>query len=186
MEFITVNCPQCETRLQMAPNRSRVICSRCGAAYESRDFGPAAMFKAESSVGLGPEEVIETRLAELGESIEGLQTEIEALRSRELSAPLQLGCSFFGLFVGVTVVLAGSMLLGRSYFGSWMFYACLVVVVLLGIARVRRKLKTRVPADQIRRDRVELEETLADLLRERDRVRDLRARLRSHNQPDRL
>jgi hypothetical protein len=121
-----------------------------------------------------PEELIRTRLAELDEIAEELQAEIEALRSRELSAPLQIGCSFFSLFIVVMLVLAASMLLGRSYFGSWIFYVCLAVVISLGIARLRRKFRARVPADAIRLERVELEKTVSELLVERSRVQELR------------
>jgi uncharacterized membrane protein YhhN len=109
----------------------------------------------------------------LDEIAEELQAEIEALRSRELSAPLQIGCSFFSLFIVVMLVLAASMLLGRSYFGSWIFYVCLALVISLGIVRLRRKFRTRVPAEEIRQERVALEKTLTRLLRERSRVQEL-------------
>jgi len=185
MEPISVNCPQCETRLEIPQNRSRVICPRCGSLYETRGLGTAGQFEAAPwSAGFEPEEVIRTRLAELDEMIEELQAEIEALRSRELSAPLQIGCSFFSLFIAVMVVLAASMLLGRSYFGSWIFYVCLAVVIVLGVARLRRKLRKRVPADKIRQERVELEKTLSELLGERSRVQELRTSLFSHNKSE--
>jgi hypothetical protein len=131
-----------------------------------------------------PEDVIRTRLAELDEMVEELQAEIEALRSRELSAPLQIGCSFFSLFIGVMVVLAASMLLGRSYFGSWIFYVCLAVVISLGIVRLRRKLRTRVPAEEIRQERVGLEKTLSELLGERSRVQELGTNLISPDESE--
>ena len=185
MESIYVNCPQCETRLEVPPTRSRVICPRCGSPYETRDLGAAPNLKGEPRPAMfEPEEVIRTRLAELDEMVEELQAEIEALRSRELSAPLQIGCSFFSLFIAVMVVLAASMLLGRSYFGSWIFYVCLAVVISLGIARLRRKLRARVPADEIRQERVELEETLSELLGERSRVQELRTSLISHGESE--
>lgn len=185
MEPINVNCPQCETRLEMPPNRSRVICPRCGSPYETRDIETAGRFQGEVwSAGFEPEEVVRTRLAELDEVIEELQAEIEALRSRELSAPLQIGCSFFSLFIAVMVVLAASMLLGRSYFGSWIFYLCLAVVIALGVARLRRKFRTRVPSDETRRERVELETTLSELLGERSRVQDLRTGLLSDDESE--
>src|SRR6185295_711360 len=185
MEPININCPQCETRLDIPPNRGRVICPRCGSPYETRDLETVGRFEGKPwSAGFEPEEVITTRLSELDEMIEELQSEIEALRSRELSAPLQIGCSFFSLFIAVTVVLAASMLLGRSYFGSWIFYVCLAVVICLGLARLRRKLRTRVPADKIRKERVELEKTLSRLLRERSRVQDLRTSLISHDESE--
>jgi hypothetical protein len=131
-----------------------------------------------------PEEVIRTRLAELDEMVEELQAEIEALRSRELSAPLQIGCSFFSLFIAVMVVLAASMLLGRSYFGSWIFYVCLALIISLGIVRLRRKFRTRVPAEEIRQERVALEKTLTRLLRERSRVQELGASLISPDESE--
>jgi len=185
MELINVNCPQCETRLEIPPNRNRVICPRCGSPYETRDLETASRLEGKPwSAGFGPEDVIRTRLSELDEMIEELQSEIEALRSRELSAPLQIGCSFFSLFIAVMVVLAASMLLGRSYFGSWIFYACLAVVISLGIARLRRKFRARVPADEIRQERVELEETLSELLGERSRVQELRTSLISHGESE--
>ena len=185
MERVNVNCPECETRLEIPPNRSRVICPRCGSPYEARGLETADQFKGEPwSAGFGPEEVIRTRLAELDEMIEELQSEIEALRSRELSAPLQIGCSFFSLFIAVTVVLAASMLLGRSYFGSWIFYVCLAVVISLGVARLRRKLRARVPSDEIRQERVQLEKTLSEMLGERSRVQELRTSLISHDESE--
>jgi hypothetical protein len=131
-----------------------------------------------------PEDVIRTRLAELDEMVEQLQAEIDALRSRELSAPLQIGCSFFSLFIAVMVVLAASMLLGRSYFGSWIFYVCLAVVISLGIVRLRRKLRTRVPAEEIRQERVGLEKTLSELLGERSRVQELGTSLTSPDESE--
>lgn len=174
METINVNCPQCETRLEVPPRRSRVICPRCGSAYETRDVGTLPGLEGEPRPArFEPEDVIRTRLAELDEMVEELQAEIDALRSRELSAPLQIGCSFFSLFIAVMVVLAASMLLGRSYFGSWIFYVCLAVVISLGIVRLRRKLRTRVPAEQIRQERVGLEKALSELLGERSRVQEL-------------
>lgn len=185
MEPINVNCPKCETRLEIPPNRTRVICPRCGSPYETRDLGTAGRFEGKPWSGaFEPEEVVSTRLIELDEMFEELQAEIESLRSRELSAPLQIGCSFFSLFIAVMVVLAASMLLGRSYFGSWIFYLCLAVVISLGVARLRRKMRTRVPSDEIRRERVQLEKTLSEVLGERSRVQELRTSLISHDESE--
>jgi len=120
---------------------------------------------------------VDSRLAELDELIDQVRTEVEALRSRELSSPLQLGCSFFGIFFAITLVLAGFMLLGKSYFGGWIFYLCLALIVALGIDRIRRKAKVRLNPADLRRQRTELEQDLIGLESERDRVARLKADL---------
>ncbi|HSB08725.1 MAG TPA: hypothetical protein VLM38_04400 [Blastocatellia bacterium] len=128
-----------------------------------------------------PLAIVESRLEELDELMDQVRSEIEALRSRELSAPLQLGCSFFGLFFVVTVILAGFMLLGKTYFGGWIFYLCLALVVAAGIARIRRNLKSRVRPANLRLERFDLEQSLANLQAERDRIDGLRARLTAND-----
>lgn len=121
--------------------------------------------------------LIEQRLADIDELIEETESEIEVLRSREQSAPLQMGCAFFGLFMTIIVVSALFMLLGKGYFGSWMFYASIAAVVLLGIARIRRKLIGSVQQENLRRDRLQIEDNLTKLETERNRIEELRARL---------
>jgi hypothetical protein len=111
--------------------------------------------------------------------MEEVEMEIAALRSREQSAPLQMGCAFFGLFMTIIVVSALFMLLGKSYFGSWMFYASIAAVILLGLTRIRRKLVGPLQREKLRQDRLLIEDSLAQLEAERDRIQKLKAFLGS-------
>ena len=181
MDPVDVNCPVCETRLEVPAHRERVRCPRCGTSYDASRLREKSRFaEAQDSVaamGDSPLAIVDSSLAELDQLIAEAREEIEALRSRELSAPLHLGCSFFGLFLAVTVVLSVFMFLGKGYFGGWTFYFCLVAVVAAGIARIRRKLKDRISPSDLRNDRLRLERGLGRLLTERDRVRDLKSDL---------
>lgn len=157
-----------------------MICPRCGSSYDAAGLRRALDFNEEESVddlGETPLAIVESRLSELDGLMAEARAEIEALRSRELSAPLQLGCSFFGVFFAVTIVLAVFMLLGKSYFGSWLFYLCLALIVAAGALRLRRKLAGRAPREQLRLERLDLEEGLARLQSEHDRISQLRSQL---------
>lgn len=119
--------------------------------------------------------VAESRLSEIDALIEEAESEIESLRSREQSGPLQKGCAFFGLFMTVIIVIAVFMLLGRSYVGSWPFFLSVAVVILLSLARMRRKLVRPAQLEELRQDRMQIEEGLAQLQAERGRVQKLKA-----------
>jgi uncharacterized membrane protein YqjE len=106
----------------------------------------------------------------LAELIAEVESDIEAVRAREQSGPLRMGCSAFGVFGLVLAVIVAFMLIGRSLVGGWVFYLALALVIILGVARVRRKLKSQVPASELRADRLHLEETLAELEAERSRL----------------
>jgi hypothetical protein len=180
MEIVKTSCPQCQKPLEFPRDFDNVICSFCGAAFRVREYkGTINLSAAGPSVELlpfGAEEagdamaVIESRLAELDDLIAEVGSEIENLKSREQSAPLQKGCSFFGLFLLVITVIALFMPLGRNYFGNWLFYLALAAVVLVGIRRIRRKLQTPAQIDQLSQERLQLEDGLAQLDAERSRV----------------
>jgi hypothetical protein len=119
--------------------------------------------------------VAESRLAEIDELIDEAESEIESLRSREQSAPLQKGCAFFGLFTMVLIVIALFVILGRGYIGGRLFFASVAAVILLGLARMRRKLVTATQTQEATRDRVQTEEALHRLRAERDRIQNLKA-----------
>ena len=102
--------------------------------------------------------------------ISEIEADIEAIRAREQSGPLQLGCAAFGVFGLVLAVIVGFMLVGRTLVGGWVFYLALAIVILLGVVRVRAKLKDQIPASALRADRLRLEETLAELQRDRSRL----------------
>lgn len=182
---IRTNCARCGSALETEPDSDHLVCARCGIVYDARDVhGVINLAQRGEDFPDGESEkeaaaIVETRIVEIEELLEETHSEIDTLRARELSGPLQLGCAFFGVFGAVLTVIAVFMLLGKSYFGSWIFYACLAIVVLLGISRIRRKLINRTPVEQLRRDRVQLEESLTQVEAEGHRLRNLRASLRS-------
>jgi DNA repair exonuclease SbcCD ATPase subunit len=122
-------------------------------------------------------EVIEARLSELDELMAEVGAEIEILKSRQQSAPLQKGCSFFGLFVLVITIIVLFMPLGRKYFGNWLFYLALAAVVIVGIRRIRRRLQSPAQLEQLSDERLQLETGLAELEAERSRVIKLKEEL---------
>ncbi len=128
--------------------------------------------RAENATAL-----VESRLAEIDELMEEAEAEIESLRSREQSGPLQRGCAFFGLFMTVILVIAVFMLVGRGYVGSWLFYVSVAGVIIVGFVRIRRKLVSADQIDEFRRNRTEIENDLTRLQSERDRLQGLNARL---------
>lgn len=186
MNNISTHCPRCRLSLEIPPDFDNVICRGCATSYWVRRHGGALSLaeiwpEAEDGLLRGTEvgPVIERRLADIDELMEEAEMEIAALRSREQSAPLQMGCAFFGLFMTIIVVSALFMLLGKSYFGSWMFYASIAAVILFGLARIRHKLVGPLQREKLRQDRLLMEDGLADLEAERDRIQKLKAFLGS-------
>jgi hypothetical protein len=161
----------------------------CGQAFriERRDGG-VTLTQAELGEA-GTVEAIEMRLAELDELLEEGEAEVEALRSREASRPLALGCSFFGLFVAVLLVIVLFMLLGRDRFGGWLFYLSIAAVVLAGLVRIRKKLPRRSDLEELRIRRTRAEGALASLRHDRDRLAQFHSTLTadtqtSHSNPE--
>jgi uncharacterized Zn finger protein (UPF0148 family) len=187
MDIIKTDCPACSNPLEFPKDFDNVICPNCGTAFRVREYKGAINLSrknrpVEQSGSIGMDEaealeVVEARLAELDEMISETSIEIEALKSREQSAPLQTGCSFFGLFMIVITVIAAFMPLGRKYFGNWLFYLALALVVLLGLRRISRKQASPIELERFRQERLELEEGLAQLESERARIYDLKTRL---------
>jgi LSD1 subclass zinc finger protein len=184
MEIIKTNCPECRQILEFPRDFDNVICSSCNSQFQVRQYkGVINLLPIEKPADLTAQDlsVIEARLAEIDEIIEEAGTEIEILRSREQSGPLQLGCAFFGLFMlGLTVII-GFMLLGRSYVGHWAFYLTLAATLLLGFVRTRRKLASRSQVEQFRQQRLQFENGLAELESERDRLLRLKEIIASHD-----
>jgi Flp pilus assembly protein TadB len=127
--------------------------------------------------------LIDARLEELSGRIEELEDEIEVLRSREQSGPLQKGCAFFGVFMAIILVIVLFMLLGRGYFGSWLFFIAVAVVVLLSLYRIRLKLASPKHIETLQVARLNAEQTLAQLRAEFDRSRQLRTALDPEDPP---
>ena len=192
MEIIKTTCPKCESPLEFPQDFDNVICVNCGAAFQVRKY-KGAINLSQKDQAPGPSDstemdegealaVVESRMAELDELIAEASSEIEALNSREQSAPLQTGCSFFGLFMLLIIVIVAFMPLGRKYFGNWLFYLALAVIALLGLRRIRRKQASPAQIEQLRAERLRLEDVLAQLQSERDRVGNLKAKITSYDQ----
>ena len=179
MSATLTSCPRCRRSLEIPDDFDNVICPGCAASFWIRRHGdlislsemwPAAL---DSRRGENAAAVVESRLAEIDELIEAAEADVEALKSRELSVPLQRGCAFFGLFMTVIVVIAVFMLVGRGYVGSWVFYLAVAAAIFLALTRIRRKSVTPEQLEELRQDRFRLEEGLAQLKTERDRVQRL-------------
>lgn len=170
MTNILTRCPRCGRSLEIPASFDNVVCPGCAMLYRIYRHGGAISLSE-----MTPEEAtIETRLAEIGELIEETADEIESLRSREQSAPLQMGCAFFGLFTAVTMVITLFMLLGKEQFGGWIFYLSLSAVILFGLIRIRRKLTSPTQLKEFRLRRIALESELALLDVERNRIAQLK------------
>ncbi|MFP5260478.1 MAG: hypothetical protein ACLGJB_01065 [Blastocatellia bacterium] len=180
MEIVKTSCPQCQKPLEFPSDFDNVICASCGGAFTVREYkGAISLAAAARSAGpsasgsRAPEDamaVLESRLAELDDLIAEVGSEVEALKSKEQSAPLEKGCSFFGLFMLVITVIALFMPLGRKYFGDWPFYLALAVVVFLGVRRIGRRAASPAQIEQLSQERLRLEDGLAQLEAERSRV----------------
>lgn len=183
MSALTTFCPRCQRSLEIPHEFDNLICPGCATAYWIRRHGDllnlSEMWPDAGDLRRGENAaaVIESRLAEIDELTGAAEAEIENLRSREQSAPLQRGCALFGLFVMVIVVIAVFMLVGRGYVGSWLFYLSVAVVVFLGVARMRRKLVSAEQLAELRQERLRIEDGLAQLQAERERILSLRANL---------
>lgn len=183
MSDISTFCPRCRRSLEIPFEFDNVICPGCGAAYRIRRHGDLVNLteswsdSLDSPAGNSADAVVESRLAEIDELVDEAELEIESLRAREQSVPLQMGCAIFGLFTLVLAVIAVFMLVGREHVGGWLFYVSVAVVVLLGLARIRRKLVDVQQLTDLRRERARMESGLWELREERDRIQTLRANL---------
>ena len=184
MEIVKTTCGECGGALEFPREFDNVICAACGAAYQVRQYKGAINLVAirpdgdSRSLRAGFGE-LDARLAELDEVIEEISGQVEAIRSKEQGAPLQMGCAVFGVFTLALLVIAFFMTVARPLFGEWVFYLALAAVVLLGAKRVQRKLATSREVEQLREERREREIALSDLEQERDRLRAFRQRIAS-------
>ena len=180
MNIVKTICPECSASLEFPSDFDNVVCSGCGATHQVRDHNGSISLRVIRTGPLGWEDQTQPRQSAANidqPSVEGLdeliveiESDIEAVRAREQSGPLQLGCAAFGIFGFVLTVMIVFMLIGGSLVGGWVFYLALALVTLLGIARVRAKLKDQIPSSQLRADRLRLEETLAEVQRDRSRL----------------
>jgi len=173
MDVLKTTCPQCARPLEVPRDFDNVICAACGAAFRVRAHKNAinlSPITSASEPGQPPTEetALDARLAEVAEEIERMTEEIDESKSKEKSAPLQLGCGIFGIFWLVIAVIAVFMTVAKSYFGTWLFYSSLAVVIIVGILRLRRRRTTPEELDRLHQEQVRLGEELDDLVVERD------------------
>jgi uncharacterized Zn finger protein (UPF0148 family) len=187
MKIIKANCPECENPLEFPQELKIVICTNCGATIQTQEYkGVIALKVKPPSQEPGETEAVEAaeafalvdnRLAELDEVIAEVQAELETIKSQEQSTSVQTGCSLFGLFMLVILVIAAFMPLGRKYFGNWMFYLALALVILLGLKRFRRKQPNLDQVEQLHSERLRLETLFAEFQAERERLCSLKERI---------
>jgi len=190
MSAISTYCPRCQRPLEIPDEFDNLICPGCATAYWVRRSSGAINLSEkwpeteDRRRGENAAAVADARVAELDELIGEAESEIESLRSREQSGPLQKGCAFFGLFMTVILVIVLFMLLGRGYIGSWLFLVAVSLAILLSLARIRRKLVSGGQLQELRRDRMRFEEGLVRLREERDRIQKLKAKLNPKGPPE--
>src|SRR6185369_12229935 len=109
MKNISTLCPKCRFSLEIPEDFDNVICRGCATSYWVRRHGDvlnlSEIWPVDNDLlaAADPGPVVEQRLADIAELIEEAEIQIESRRSREQSAPLQLGCAFFGIFMTVIV-----------------------------------------------------------------------------------
>ena len=193
MKIIKANCPECENPLEFPQELKEVICTNCGATIQTQEYKGVIALKVKSprqephnskAVEAGEAlALVDSRLVELDEVMAEVQAELETVKSREQSPPVQMGCSLFGLFMLTILVIAVFMPLGRKYFGHWMFYLALGLVILLGLKRFRRKQPAPEQAEQLYSERLRLETLFAEFQAERERLCNLKERVQTSFQP---
>jgi LSD1 subclass zinc finger protein len=175
MSTIKTICPSCGTELEFPPDFDNIICSTCQTSFRVRIYKQTASLLPLTQK-IPSQELIEEELAKLQEAIESANSEIELIKSQQQGIPLEIGCTFFGIFGMLILVLAFFITLGRNYFGGWLFYLIIAAVIAVGVIRMRGKLRWRDRLDQLRQQRQHLETVLAQLETERDRLLELRNR----------
>ena len=167
MDIIKARCPECGNNLEFPADFDNVTCAVCGAPYLVREYkGAINLSRIEGSHSDGSRPARQ-ELNDLDEHIAELNCQIEALKSKEQGAPLQLGCALFGIFFLVILVMTFFMTLGIRYFGKWPFYVSLAVIVGLGVLRMRQKLPAPEEIELLRQARDSLEGEVAGLELER-------------------
>jgi hypothetical protein len=163
MDIIKARCPECGNDLEFPGDFDNVTCASCGTAYLVREYkGTINLSMIEARLP-GESQPARPGVSDLDEQIEELNSEIEALKSKEQGAPLQLGCAVFGIFFLAVLVIVFFMTIGINYFGKWPFYVSLTVIVGLGLLRMRRRLPAPEEIERLRQARDILQNDLATL-----------------------
>ena len=174
MDIIKARCPECGNDLEFPGDFDNVTCASCKTAYRVREYKGTINLSMIEARSTGENQAGQQELSDLNEYMAELNSEIEALKSKEQGAPLQLGCGVFGIFFLAVLVITFFMTLGINYFGKWPFYLSLAVIVGLGLLRMRRRLPDPAEIERLRQARDSLQNDLASLEVER---RDLEDRI---------
>jgi hypothetical protein len=182
MDEILVYCPRCHFTLEIPREFDNLVCGGCATSFWVRRHGGSLSLSEvwpgeDSPRAVKAGEAIDLRLVEIDGFIEEAEAEIEELKSREQSAPLQIGCAFFGLFTTIIVLIALFMFLGKSYVGSWIFYTAIAAVIILAFARIRKKLIGSAERERLRQRRIPIEAGIAQLQAEKARLNNLKTGL---------
>ena len=177
MEIVSSQCPDCGATLEFPLSFDNVTCRQCSSAFNVSHYKNVVSLQrigrtaVDEDAELAAE--LRTAISELDEQIVEIKDRIEALRSSEQGAALQAGCAVFGVFGTIIVVLALFVTVGRAYFGHWIFYAALALVLIAAGARIRNRLLTKEQRRKLIEERRLLEEALARLEADRERLLDL-------------
>jgi hypothetical protein len=125
MATIAAKCPDCSADLEFPSGVESISCAACGNPYDVVAFkGVMALIPSGSGATSNFAGKYDADLMiALDDTIAEVGSEIEALKSRELGAPLELGCALFGTFCLAIVVLAVFSTVARRFFGGWIFYS---------------------------------------------------------------
>src|SRR5262245_5296339 len=187
MKPIKTICPACGNSLEFDADAETVICAACSETFRVvRGEGGVALAAIAPRPALPPSPedfaaasipLIEQRLAEVDELLVEAEAEIEAVRSREQSGPLRIGCSVFAIFFTILLAIVLFGLAGREYVGGWLFYIAVALIIIVGVYRIRAKLAGREELERLRQVREEVETATAGLQAERDRLAELKSRI---------
>ena len=169
MATMAGRCPGCGAELAFPREVETVTCTTCGRLSEVIHFRGAMTLVPASGAVPGSQDRIDL-IALLDEAISEVGSSIEETKSREVGAPLELGCAMFGVFGIVIIVLAIFSTVARQFFGGWVFYLVVAIVVLAAVMRIRQKVLSTTQRSELRAHRTELEAELASLETQRKRL----------------
>src|SRR6185503_17587839 len=105
MDIIKARCPECGNDLEFPGDFANVTCANCGTAYLVREYKGTINLSMIEALSADENQPARQELSELDEHIAELNSEIDALKSKEQGAPLQLGCGVFGIFFLAVLVI---------------------------------------------------------------------------------
>jgi hypothetical protein len=181
MDALKTRCPNCGNQIEFGRDAESVICLGCQTLYRVENFkGSVGLTAISSPPATGgdtsPIGLLDARLSEIDELLAEGEAELEEVAGRRQSEPLRLGCSFFGLFMSVIVVIIAFMLIGRDYFGGWLFYLVTFALIGLWVIRLRSIWPSQELRQQLSEEYTRVEAAVSALNLERVHLAGLRER----------